>query len=151
LRVTETESEWAKRLAAHLRWRAMLAKHGAGMRFIDDDDSACRIVGRDEIDVRDYGGRLENDCYTLDDPTSHEVTYPDLVDPATLGCLDAILYEAGEGIVAVISDPVEMHRWHIMCAEFRGQHCQWQHHGAGTFATKGEALARAILAAWGAA
>jgi hypothetical protein len=139
--VTETEIEWAKRLAAHPRWKWMAGMLGRFQGRVSYQANESRIV-IDDIDSRT--GQME-----LVAPG--DLGGPDLADPATLGCLDAMLYEAGEGIVTVISDPVEMHRWHIMCAEFRGQHCQWQHHGAGTFATKGEALARAILAAWGAA
>jgi hypothetical protein len=103
--MTDAELELARKLAAHDEWVWM-----DGMRFFDSGlmdahFSRAGRVGRDrEI----------------------ERSYPDLADPATQGCLWAMLDEAAPG-------------WNGWMA--------YLHMEPPT--PRGEALARALLATWG--
>jgi hypothetical protein len=153
--VTPTQLEAAQRLAAHTKFREALAKHGAGMRVAQTFDSGPywhRLVGRDDCGADLYpDGSVSSDC-GRGDPGDVVVEYPDLADPATLGVLDAILYEAGEGIVAVFPNAATTSRWRVMVVSVVNGYFRWLEHDAfGPLHTRGEALVAAILASWGAA
>jgi hypothetical protein len=122
--MTETELDLARRLAAHPRWRVM-----RGMEMLVASGA--------------YAHR-----YLTDSEPPYDGEIPDLADPATQGCLWVMLDEATpDRSVSSCRDG----RWIV--AEYtwtddgtKDWECDPLHPDA---YSKGEALARALLAAWG--
>jgi hypothetical protein len=131
-------TELAKKLAAHPKWPAMFAKYGVGMRVAQTFDNGpywYRLVGRDDCGADLYpDGSVSSDA-GRGDPGDVVVEYPDLADPATQGCLWAMLCES-RGDVDVLSAGEGLTEVHF--GDWRSGPCP-----------RGEALARALLAVWG--
>jgi hypothetical protein len=125
--MTETELDLARRLVAHPKWA-----WAGGM-----------LWGHGDPATRDW-------CWgRWPDPPAPDGSIPDLADPATRGCLQAMLYEAGEGIVAVVPDPVMIDHYAVCdSVSFEGRMVWAERHGLPR-GPLGEALARALLAVWG--
>ena len=124
--MTETELDLARRIAAHPKWRWM-----RGMSFADDG----------LMEAHRFSAGLVPTDRPLD-----AGSYPVIADPATQGCLWAMLREAGP------------HAHFAMFCEEAPDGCDecvahfsverdYTDEVMGT--TLGEALARALLAAWG--
>ncbi len=85
--MTKEQTALARRLAAHPKWRWM-----PGMLATHDEDATRRVLSLDEDD--DIW--VSNGCYCewLDSNNEIDLWYPDLDDPATQGCLLAMLDDA---------------------------------------------------------
>jgi hypothetical protein len=145
--VTPVELELARKLAAHPRF-----EWAAGMLATAIEDNAhsqVRFVASGE-----WTGALSSSDHTewsLPLAEGGDFTYaieyvPDLADPATQGCLWAMLDEASEDL------RVMGHGSHRGVEEWtwgdRGGRC-WELQTLDRTFSKGEALARALLSAWG--
>lgn len=131
--MTPTEQDLARQLAAHPRWRWM-----AGMRE-ESGDRISRIEG-DRVVYVDREGDVES-C--PDDGIYFGI--PDLADPATLGCLIAMLTDRLLTIGHRREEDDGGELWRIVIVADDGR---MQGFRGDTF---GEALARAVLDAWGGA
>jgi hypothetical protein len=111
--MTKTELDLARRLAAHSKWKWMAGmRNGVGDRVLFNANAEWIDTDEGLVPLGQMG-------------------HVDLADPATQGCLWAMLRG-----VAVEEDGAE---WVV-----------YQLHGGQVVgASKGEALARALLAAWG--
>jgi hypothetical protein len=126
----------AKRLAAHPRFEWM-----PGMRAVEENH-AYRLLGGYEMAAEDTGiefglhGCGDLDCCTMDKPTG---LVPDLDDPATQGCLLAMLFATGATWWEIDTD--DHGGWYL----FEGciQDTRIAH------PTIGHAAAEALLALWG--
>lgn len=117
--MTETELDLARRLAGHPKWKWM-----DGMQFV--------CPSREEPTDRVFDAGAGETGWGTKIRRSH---VPDIADPATQGCLWAML---GKSIEIGVEYPG---KWRVRA---------WGDDEIIEFgATLGEALARALLAAWG--
>jgi hypothetical protein len=144
--VTETETELSRKLAGHAKWKWM-----AGMCVLPFDDASdyYRLDGIRLTDETEWSGSFYDNgrvarirvVNSEDDMVRGEA--PDLSDPATQGCLIAMLREAYPfGSVEWDDDPE-----HGLVMMYYPPPRGTEYHSE---ATIGAALARALLAAWGA-
>lgn len=155
--MTETELDLARRLAGHAKWAWM-----RGMRVIDSASTSAytyRLHAGDEEPGRfatyygDPAPRWASPGFEEGDSEGVRTSHvPDLADPATQGCLWAMLCEASVyGRAEVRHWDHGGTPWRIWVTIPSGDEPPMDLHtdtgGAGD--TYGEALARALLAAWG--
>ncbi len=126
--MTPDQIDLARRLVACRRWRWMAGMLSSGRRVVlADADAVCGTAVR-----KMWSGGWESVGVYIDD-------LPDLTDPATAGCLLAMLVAADPGA-----------GWGVSCGPdvgWRATSCAHDLSGA----TCGEALARALLVVWEAA
>lgn len=129
--MTDAELELARRLVAHPEWEWL---GGILVESPDDKrDRAWRLVA---------GSWVQEAGLTYRDMAPRGMALlPDLADPATQGCLLVMLTELGHFIRYESDAHLVQWHWHV------GIDHHWDE---STGATLGEALARALLAAWSA-
>ena len=126
----DTERDLEAQLAAHPMWRwapgmAFLTRSGTGTRFRLSEEGPRQGAS----------------------PVPSAV--PDLADPATLGCLLAMLREASDdGATVVRHWRHGSSMWCVYGDDYERDLRDQSERGVGD--TEGEAIARALLAAWGA-
>jgi hypothetical protein len=139
--MTDAELELAQKLAAHPKWKPMdgtllVPMSGAKARRKRQQGDAPHA--RVPFWFVEESGRAFS---------RNDVGIPDLADPATQGCLVAMTREA-DCRVCVVHDTGGRDRFYLMVPQW-APGCLWEEAEPGPFATYGEALARALLAAWG--
>jgi hypothetical protein len=115
--MTDVELELARKLAAHPKWRFMRGMWALGVT--DGVRDHCDHIAEDDREA----ARMSPSDYV-----------PDLSDPATQGCLWAMLCESPKLFERTIGGKIACHTL--------GSVEEWT-------GSRGEALARALLAAWG--
>jgi len=133
--MTPAETDLARRLAEHPRWRWM-----RGMRAISDKPNAydpCMTI----LDAESAQGVGDGHWHEYG-ATSADHSHPDLTDPATCGCLLARLLDVvgGVGVGRIIE--LDM-RWKVRTAEEPDTFNDYDGDSLGF------ALASALLDAWG--
>lgn len=139
--MTPEQTDLSQELVAREEWPGFWP----GMRITDGDRfgrlAAVFRKGWQAVDESDglrvdFGGKV----------------WPDLTDAATCGCLLAMLQEEGVSVSLVMSDDESVKRGlfqvEVLVSRFTGEY--WETAFETEAPTNGQALARALLAVWGA-